>query len=87
MAKKTTLDDLAVMLTKQGKEVHELTQSVEHVVSAVGNIEEKMGTKDQLIALHTQVNSIERQLRGMRHVKLEDRVAAIEEEVFGEAHA
>ena len=46
-----------------------------------------MATKDQLIALHTQVNSIERQLRDMKHVKLEDRVAAIEQELFGQVRA
>jgi hypothetical protein len=39
-------------------------------------------TKDQLIALHVQVNSIERQLGGL--VKLESRVADLEEEIFGE---
>jgi hypothetical protein len=30
-----------------------------------------------------QVNSIERQLGAMKHVKLEDRVADLEEKVFG----
>ena len=34
------------------------------------------GVKDQVMAVHRQVNLIERQLRDMRHVKLEDRVAA-----------
>jgi len=43
-----------------------------------------MATKDQVIALHTQVNSIETQIRGMKHVKLEARVAELEEEAFGE---
>ena len=52
-----------------------------------GAIANDMATKDQLIDLHTQVNSIERQLRGMKHGKLEDRVAAIEQEVFGEVRA
>jgi hypothetical protein len=46
-----------------------------------------MATKDELMDLHTQVNSIERRLRAMKHVKLEDRVAAIEQEVFGEVRA
>jgi hypothetical protein len=52
-----------------------------------GAIASEMATKDQVIALHTQVNSIERQLREMKHVKLEDRVAAIEQKVFGEVRA
>jgi hypothetical protein len=46
-----------------------------------------MATKDQIIALHTQVNSIETQLRGMQHVKLQSRVADLEEKVFGEARS
>jgi len=52
-----------------------------------GAIADDMATKDQLVAIHTQVHSIERQLRDMKHVKLEDRVAAIEQEVFGEVRA
>ena len=40
-----------------------------------------------VIAVHTQVNSIETQVRDMKHVKLQDRVAHLEEEVFGETRA
>jgi len=50
-------------------------------------IKRDMATKDQIITLHTQVNSIETQIRGMKHVKLEARVADIEEEVFGKTRA
>ena len=57
------------------------------VSSDIADIKRDMATKDQFIALHTQVNSIERQLRDMKHVKLEDRVAAIEQEVFGQVRA
>ena len=39
-----------------------------------------MATKDQIIALHTQVNSIEAQLRD---TKTETRLADLEEKVFG----
>ena len=46
-----------------------------------------MATKDQIIALHTQINSIESELRSMKHVKLQSRVADLEEEVFGETRA
>ena len=80
MAKKTTLDDLGAMLKKQGKEIHDLTETVAFVVK-------HMATKDQIIALHTQVNSIETELRGMKHAKLQSRVADLEEEVFGETRA
>jgi hypothetical protein len=40
-------------------------------------------TKDQIIALHTQVSSMEIELRDMKHTKLHARVADLEEEVFG----
>jgi hypothetical protein len=75
MAKKMTLNELGAM--------------VEHVVKHMATKEdlENLPTKDQIIALHTQVNSIEKQLRGMKHTKLEGRVADLEEEVFGEPRA
>ena len=76
MAKKTTLDDIAKILTQHGKEIHDLTDTVAHVVK-------NMATKDQIVALHTQMNSIETQVRGMKHVKLEGRVADLEDKVFG----
>ena len=44
-------------------------------------------SQDQVIALHTQVNSIESQLRGMNHTKLQARVTDLEEKVFGESRA
>ena len=56
--------------------LNEIGEMLAHVVK-------HMATKDQIIALHTQVNSIETQLRGMQHVKLQSRVADLEEEVFG----
>ena len=46
-----------------------------------------MATKDHIIALHTQVNSIETQLRDMKHTKLHARVADLEEKVFGAVRA
>jgi hypothetical protein len=46
-----------------------------------------MATKEHIIALGTQVNSIETQLRGMKHSKLDGRVADLEEKVFGESRA
>jgi hypothetical protein len=41
-----------------------------------------MATKEQLVALHGQVNSIETQLRTLR-----PRVTDLEEEVFGETRS
>ena len=69
----------------------ELGQMVEHVVKHmaskedINNIRRDMATKDQLVALHTQVNAIETQLRDMRHTQLQARVADLEENVFGKA--
>lgn len=55
MAKKTTLSDIAAMLKKQSEEIKDLTGSVAFVV-------EHMATKEQMVTLQTQVNSIETQL-------------------------
>ena len=60
---------------------------IRSVADDIAEIKRDMATKDQIIALHTQVNSIERQLREMNHVKLEDRVADLEEKVFGKVRA
>lgn len=95
MAKKITLQILAAQISqgfaKQGKEIHDLTESVAHVVKHMATKEDlaemrkEMATKEQLLGLHTQVTAIETQLRDMRHVKLQSRVADLEEEVFGKA--
>ncbi len=58
-----------------------------HTATAATSLVSTLGwTKDsrkgQVITLATQVNSIETQLRGMKHGKLETRVAALEEKVF-----
>jgi hypothetical protein len=81
MAKeKITLETLAQQLAK-------MDARIERGFGAVAEDISKLATKDQVIALHTQVNSIETQLRGMKHVKLQSRVADLEEEVFGETRA
>ena len=53
------------------------------VAEDIGDIRDKMATKGQIITLHTQVTSIETQLRDMKHTKLHARVADLEEKVFG----
>jgi hypothetical protein len=70
MATKTTLK-------KQSEEIKDLTESATFVV-------EHMATKEQLASLHTQVNSIEGQLR---QTKAERRLADLEEKVFGASRA
>jgi hypothetical protein len=74
MTKKKTLD----------QKIDELTTIVEKGFAAVAididRLEEKMATKEQVIALHTQVNSIENELRD---TKIEVRLGDLEAKVFG----
>ena len=91
MAKKITLASLAAQMAKGfavlGKRVDEMDARMEKGFGAVAaditDIKRDMATKDHVIALGTQVNSIETQLRGMKHAKLESRVADLEDKVFG----
>jgi hypothetical protein len=82
MAKKTTLKEVGEMLTHVVKHM-----ATKEDIAEIKQGMNGMATKDQVIALHTQVNSIESQLRGMKHVKLEGRVADLEEKVFGKVRA
>ncbi len=70
------------MLATHGKEIRDLTASIAHVVKHMATKDdlEKLATKQQLIALHTQVNSIEQQLTLGRH---EVRLGNLEQKVFG----
>lgn len=79
--KKVTLEGLAKLITDgftaSDKKFAALAEDMT-------DMRKDMATKHQLIALHSQVNSIETQLRGMKHDKLETRVTKLEEEVFGQ---
>ncbi len=75
--KKITLEAIAGQIAK-------MDARMERGFGAVAEDISKLATKDQIIALHTQVNSIETELRSMKHTKLQARVADLEEEVFGE---
>ena len=79
MAKETTLNEIGEMLA----------HVVKHMATKddIADIRRDMATTDQIIALHTQVNSIETQLRGMQHAKLQSRVADLEEDVFGKTRS
>jgi hypothetical protein len=46
-----------------------------------------LATKDQIIALHTQISAIEADIRTMKQAKLETRVADLEDEVYGASKA
>ena len=83
MAKKTTLKEVGEMLTHVVK--HMATK--DEMATGFASIRKEMATKDQVIALHTQVNSIETELRGMKYAKLQGRVADLEEKAFGKVRA
>ena len=78
MAKKITLDTFAAQLSK-------MDARIERGFGAVAEDIAKLATKNQVIALHTQVNSIETQLRDTKRHKLVTRVADLEEKVFGKS--
>ena len=84
MPKTTSLGSIAVQIEKLAAR---MDKSFSAVAGDVADIKHDMATKEQVIALHTQVNSIEGQLRGMNHIKLEGRVADLEEKVFGRTRA
>jgi hypothetical protein len=73
MANKTTLNDL-------DKKIDALTAIVEKGFGAIAEDIEKLATKEQLAALHTQVNSIESELK---HGRYEVRLGNLETKVFG----
>ena len=79
MAKKMTLKELGQML------VH----VIKHMATKedIAEVRRDMATRDQVVVLHTQVNSIETQLRGMQYVKMQSRVIDLEEKVFGGSSA
>lgn len=95
MAKETTIEkkiDALTNLVEKGfgavaGDITGIKGDITGIKKDVTDIKRNMATKDQIIALHTQVNSIESQIRGMKHVKLEGRVADLEEKFFGEVRA
>ena len=82
----TTVEALTTTVDKRGKEIHDLTDSVAHVVKHmatkedIAEVRRDMATKDQVFALQVQVNSIEGQLKETR---TEVRLGNLEEKVFG----
>lgn len=73
MIKKTTLNELGSMME----------HVVKHMATKedISDIKQTMATKEQIIALHMQVNSIETEIRGMKRLKIESRVADLEASV------
>ena len=74
------------MKNTNGKKLDQIIGMLGDIVALTGTrfdkIEREMATKEQVISLQTQVNSIERQLRETR---TEVRLGDLEEKVFGAA--
>jgi len=100
MVKKITLETLAAQLSKMDARMESGFASIEKksasvdthmatgfaaIADDIADIKHEMATKDQIVALHGQVNAIETQLRDMRPVKLHARVADLEDAVFGKS--
>ena len=81
MVKKTTLNELGLMLEHVVK--HMATK--EDLNDGLAEVRNEMATG--FLTLQTQVNSIETDIRGLKHSKLEFRVADLEEKVFGKVRA
>jgi hypothetical protein len=75
MIKKITLKEIGEML------VH----VVKHMATKEDLAELRKELKADIFSVQTQVNSIESQIRSMNHVRLEGRVADLEEKIFGKA--
>ena len=80
MAEKRSVEDKIDKLTK-------LVEAIAEDVTGIDERLETLATKDQIIALHTQVNSIETDIRDTKRQKLVTRVSDFEEKVFGKARA
>jgi hypothetical protein len=78
MVKKITLATLAEQLAK-------MDARMEKGFAAVAEDMSKLATKDQIIALHTQVTGIEADIKTTKSYKLPSRMADVEEELFGKA--
>ncbi len=89
--KKITLETLAAQLSKMDAGIERGFESADNKFAAladdISDIKHEKATKEQLIALHGQVNAIETQSRDMRPVKLYSRVADLEDAAFGKTRS
>ena len=92
--KKSTLDDIADILTKQGKIFAKHGKEIGNLAASVAHIVKHMATKDDIAELkielkgdigrvQEQVNSIEAELKYGRY---ESRLGKLEDKVFGATH-
>ena len=85
MAKKTLEQKIDTLTTIVEKGFASVDEKFGAVADDIADIKREMATKDQLFTSQTQVNSIESQLRDMKHTNLRARIADLEEKVFGAA--
>jgi hypothetical protein len=64
-----------------------LAHVVKHMATKDDIAQVRRELKGDIVRVSEQVSSIETQLRGMQHVKLQSRVADLEEKVFGKTRA
>jgi hypothetical protein len=69
------------------RKIDALTHIVEKGFAAIAEDVANLATKDQVITLHGQANSIEVEIRSMKQAKLESRVGDLEDAVFGTSKA
>ena len=83
--KKVTLNTIGTMLQKQGREIHDLTESMSFVIKKMATKEDVLELKHELkgdiLGVREQVNSIEQEHLGIKYVRLENLVEKIEEKV------
>jgi hypothetical protein len=77
---KITLETLAEQLSR-------MDARIDRGFGAVAEDISKLATKDQIIALHGQVNAIETDMRTTKSHELVTRVADLAEEVFGKTRS
>ena len=85
MAKKSNVEskiDLLTIIVEKGFAA--VADDIGGIKDSITSIKRDMATKDQVLALHTQVNSIEHQLR---ETKTEIRLGDLEEKVFGKVRS
>jgi hypothetical protein len=92
------VNDFGETLNTFGKRLNEVGEMLGFVVEHMATKEDLAEVRKELkgdiaevrtdlFALHTQVNSVETEIRGMRHGRLEVRVADLEEKVFGDSRS
>lgn len=77
------------MKTTDSKKLDQIITMLGDVVEVFGKrfdkIDRDMATKEHIVALHTQLNGIETDIKTTKGYKLPSRMADVEEELFGKS--